>query len=247
MGVVHVVAWAYFLPVEWTGTSPAEWIGRRLPAEWTCLIKCGGGTSPASGMDRAHYMPRRHITCQWNGQAARPIRNKCRGHAAQRPYVRLRPLAYVTCSRPRSSIGSPPGQGAEAYTIRFGHISAPDPRLSLIKAWVFSVPESRDPAVRGPDPTHRGLDPFRGVRFAPVEVLDLTRRFGLHIQGSSTFPWGYGPTVDTLEYIIFSGHVAVPEPSMWWGRALFTTRLEIATWVSRLHTIVRGTPVSGYR
>jgi hypothetical protein len=25
----------------------------RLPVEWIGLIKCGGGTSPASGMDRA--------------------------------------------------------------------------------------------------------------------------------------------------------------------------------------------------
>jgi hypothetical protein len=40
-------------------------------------------------------MPRRHIACQWNGQAARLTLNKCRGHAAQRPYVRLRMLAYV--------------------------------------------------------------------------------------------------------------------------------------------------------
>jgi hypothetical protein len=34
--VVHTAVWAYRLPTEWTG-----------------LIKCGGGTSPASGMDRA--------------------------------------------------------------------------------------------------------------------------------------------------------------------------------------------------
>jgi hypothetical protein len=54
MSVVHAAAWAYCLPVEWTGTPPAEWTGRRLSAEWTCLIKYGGGTSPASGMDRAH-------------------------------------------------------------------------------------------------------------------------------------------------------------------------------------------------
>jgi hypothetical protein len=53
-----------------------------------------------------------------------------------------------------------------------------------------------------------------------VEVLDLTRRPGLYIQGSDTFPWGSGLTVDTLEYIIFSGHVAAPEPSTWWGRTL---------------------------
>jgi hypothetical protein len=63
-----------------------------------------------------------------------------------------------------------------------------------------------------------------------VEILDFTRRSGLYIQGSGTFPWGSGLTADTLEYIIFPGHVAAPEPSAWWGRVLFTTRLEIAAW-----------------
>jgi hypothetical protein len=58
---------------------------------------------------------------------------------------------------------------------------------------------------------------------------------------------GFGPIVDTLECIIFSGHVAAPEPSTWWGRVLFTTRLEIAAWAPCLLTVVRGTPVSGYR
>jgi hypothetical protein len=192
-------------------------------------------------------MPRRYITCQWNGQAARFIRNKCRGRTTQRPYVRLRPLAYVTGSRPRGSIGSPPERGAEAYTVWPRHVSALDPRLALIKSWVFFVPESRDPAVSGSDPTQRGLGPVAGVRFAPAGVLDLTRRFGLHIQGSDTFPWGSGLTVDTLEYIVFSSHVAAPEPSMWCGRVMFTTRLEIAAWAPRLHVVVRGTPVSGYR
>jgi hypothetical protein len=129
-------------------------------------------------------------------------------------------LAYVTCTMPRGSIGAPPERGAEAYTVRSEHVSAPDPRLALIKAWVFSVPESRDPAVSGLDPTQRGPEPILGVQFAPVEVLDLTRRSGLYIQGYGTFPCGSGLTVDTLEYIIFSGHVAPPEPSTWWGRVL---------------------------
>jgi hypothetical protein len=101
-----------------------------------------------------------------------------------------------------------------------GHVSAPDPCLALIKAWVFFVPESRDPAVSGPDPTQRGLDPIRRVRFVPVEVLDLARRSGPYMQGSGTFPWGSGPTVDTLEDIFFSGHVAAPESSTWWGRGV---------------------------
>ena len=54
MSIVHAAVWVYRLPMEWTGTPPAERTGRRLPTKWTGLIKCGGGTSPASGMDRAH-------------------------------------------------------------------------------------------------------------------------------------------------------------------------------------------------
>jgi hypothetical protein len=108
----------------------------------------------------------------------------------QRPYVRLRPLAYVTGCRPRGSIGALPERGAETYTVWSGHVSAPDPRLALIKAWAFFVPESPDPAVSGPDPTQRGPGPVPGVRFMPVEVLDLTRKSGLYTQGSGTLPWG---------------------------------------------------------
>jgi hypothetical protein len=149
-------------------------------------------------------MPRRHIACQ----AVCLIRNKCRGRAAQKP--------YVTGSRPRGSIGSPPERGAGAYTVWSGHVSALDPRLTLIKAWVFFVLESRDLAVSGPDPAQGGPG-------TPVEVVDLTWRSGPYIQGSGTFPWGSGPTIDILEYFIFSGHVATREPPTWWGRALFTT------------------------
>jgi hypothetical protein len=67
------------------------------------------------------------------------------------------------------------------------------------------------------------------------------------MQGSGTSPSGFGPTVDTLEDFVFSGHMAAPELSTWWGRVLFTTRLEIATRAPRLHTVVRGTPILGYR
>jgi hypothetical protein len=66
-------------------------------------------------------------------------------------------------------------------------------------------------------------------------------------QGSGTFTWGPGPTVDTIEYIVSSGHVAAPVPPMWRGQALFATWLEPAAWTPRLHTVVRGTPDSGYR
>jgi hypothetical protein len=53
MGVVHAAVWVYRLPMEWTGTPPAERTGLRLPAKWIGLNKCEGGTSPTSGMDRA--------------------------------------------------------------------------------------------------------------------------------------------------------------------------------------------------
>jgi hypothetical protein len=171
----------------------------------------------------------------------RLIRNKCRGHTAQRPYVRLLPLAYVTGSGPRGSIRSPPERGAEVYTAWSGHVSASDPRLVLIKVRVFFVPESRDPAVSGPDPTQRGPGPTPGVRFVPVEVLDLARRSGPYMQGSGTLPWGSGSTDYTLEDFVFSGHVVAPEPSTWLGWVLFASRLEIAARAPRLHTVVRGT------
>jgi hypothetical protein len=127
------------------------------------------------------------------------------------------------------------------------HVSTLDPCLTLSKAWVFSIIESRDPAVGDPDPTQRGPGPIPGVQVASVGVLVLSRWSGLHVQGSGTFPWGFGPTVDILEYIVFSGHGATPEPSTWWGRVLFTMRLEIAMWAPRLHVVIRGTPVLGYR
>jgi hypothetical protein len=65
--------------------------------------------------------------------------------------------------------------------------------------------------------------------------------------GSGTFPWGSGPTVDTLEDIVFPGHVAALEPPTWRGHVLFVTRLRIAAWTPHLHTIVTGTPFPGYR
>jgi hypothetical protein len=192
-------------------------------------------------------MPRRHVTCQWDRQVARLIRNKCRDRAAQRPYVRLHPLAYVTGSVPRGSIGAPPERGAEAYAVWLGHVLAPDPRLALSKAWVFFVPESRDPAEGGPDPhTERsGTRPGGPVSTCggPGPCPEVRSVYA----GIQHFPMGLRTPADTLECIIFFGHVAAPEPSAWWGRVLFAMRLETATWTPRIHDVVRGTPISGYR
>jgi hypothetical protein len=88
-------------------------------------------------------------------------------------------------------------------------------------------------------PRGLGLHPW-GSRTSPRGPVYIYR-------GSGTLPWRSGLTVDTLEYIIFSSHVAAPGLSTWWGRVLFTTRLEIAVRAPRLYTVVRGTPVSGYR
>jgi hypothetical protein len=75
-------------------------------------------------------MSRRHITCQWIGQAALLIRNKCRGLAAKRPYVRLHPLAYVTCTMSRGSIGAPPKRGEKR--IQYG--------LDTCRLWTTAWP-----------------------------------------------------------------------------------------------------------
>jgi hypothetical protein len=144
-------------------------------------------------------------------------------------------------------MGFPPERGAKAYAIWFGHVSAPDPRLALIKVRVLLLLESWDLVVSDLGPTQGGPVPISGVQSVLVEVLDPARRFRLCIQGSDTFPWGPRPTVDTMEYIVSSSHVAAPVPTTWRGHALFATWLEAATWTSHLHTVLRGTFDSGYR
>jgi hypothetical protein len=136
---------------------------RHIACQWSGrLIKCRGGTSPASVIDRR---------CVLSTINAAP-----RGPEA----LRQAPPAGLRHG-PRGSIGSPPERGAEVYMVWSGHVSAPDPRLALIKAWVFFVPESRDPAEGGPDPTQRGLGPISGVWSIPAEVLDPARRFSPHM------------------------------------------------------------------
>jgi hypothetical protein len=70
----------------------------------------------------------------------------------------------------------------------------------------------------GPHTGRSGSIP--GVWFTHVEVLDQTWRPEPYIQGFGTFPWGSGLTGDASEYVTFSGHVAVPDPPMWWGQVL---------------------------
>jgi hypothetical protein len=96
-------------------------------------------------------------------------------------------------------------------------MSLPDPCLS--RAWVFSAPESRDPAAGSPDPTQRGPGPVPEVRVAPAGALDLPPEVCSSCTGVRCLPHnGSGPTVHILEYVSFPGHVATPEPSTWRGR-----------------------------
>ena len=91
----------------------------------------------------------------------------------------------------------------------------------------------------GPDPIRGGPDPIPGVQLAHVEVRDQPWGSGLYIRGSGALPWGPGLTVDALEYVTFSGHVAALDPPMWWGRALLWTqnsRLRLGRAVAWSHT-----------
>jgi hypothetical protein len=63
--------------------------------------------------------------------------------------------------------------------------------------------------------------------------------------GSGTFPWGSGPTVDTLGDIVSSGRVAASELPTWRGRVLFTARLEIAARAPCLYVVVRVPMIQG--
>jgi hypothetical protein len=44
------------------------------------------------------------------------------------------PVGLRHVHMPRGGIGAPPERGVEAYAVWSGHVSAPDPRLALIKA-----------------------------------------------------------------------------------------------------------------
>jgi hypothetical protein len=108
------------------------------------------------------------------------------------------------------------------------------------------------PSVLGPrygwsGPYSEGSRPHPRNLARYLGVSDRIRGSGLCVHGSGASSWRSGPTDCTLGYIIFSGHVAPLGPSTWWGRVLFTARLEIAARAPCLHTVVRGTPDSGYR
>jgi hypothetical protein len=120
----------------------------------------------------------------------------------------------------------------------------------------------------GPDPIRRGPVPILGVWSVHVGVLD-------HLEGSDCISRGpalsHGGPDSLLTPWSISLSLATWRPrsrprggvrrcclprvvAQGWGESWssltyssLTTRLKIAAWVLRLHTVVRGTLVSGYR
>jgi hypothetical protein len=137
------------------------------------------------------------------------------------------------------------GSGSVRGMVRTRVSSGPPPGLGQCMS--ILCPGILGPCCEWPGPCTGGSGTRPRGSGTPVEVLDLARRSGSYVQGSGTSPWGSGPSVDILEYIVLSGHVAALELSTRWGRVLFTARLEIAARAPCLHTVVRGTPDSGYR
>jgi hypothetical protein len=106
---------------------------------------------------------------------------------AQRPYIKLRPLAYVTGNKPRGSIGSPPERGAQTHRIKPGHVSVLDPclgqgilcpRTSLWMARTL-LGGIRTPS-KGPDTLIGSPGPYSGVRVVRTKV----RRFLVEVRSN---------------------------------------------------------------
>jgi hypothetical protein len=111
-----------------------------------------------------------------------------------------------------------------SHQTRSGHVSVPDPRLGPVQGPCMFCPRTLGPHCgrsgshtggskshpRGPACTCGGPEPTLEIRIAYLGVWRS--------------PWGSGLIVDALEYITFSGHVAAPDPPMWWSRALLWTQ-----------------------
>jgi hypothetical protein len=147
-------------------------------------------------------------------------------------------LAYVTGNEPRGRIGSPPERGAHAQSKAWTRVNT-GPLLTP------GFPLSRDLLA--------GRTLLRGI-WTPSKGL------GMLTWESRAVIWGpgcaYRGPVPLAEFrfnwyilgcIIFFRHKAPLELPTWWGRALFTAWLGNVVWAPRLHTVVRGTPDSGYR
>jgi hypothetical protein len=137
MSTVRHAARAHCLTIYWTGASPAGWLWRHLPAEWTGRIKCRWGTSPVSRVDR------RRVLSTINADTAQP-RGLTSGSAR---WLMSRATSHVTASGLRLS-GERKRTGLD--TCQY---------WTLAYARVSHVPG----ACCGSDLTRRDLDSFQGT------------------------------------------------------------------------------------
>jgi hypothetical protein len=147
-------------------------------------------------------------------------------------------LAYVTGNEPRGRIGSSPERGAHAQSKAWTRVST-GPLLTP------GFPLSRDLVVA------RTL--LRGIWTPSKGLSMLTWESRAVIGGPGCAYRGPVPLAEVrfkwyiLGCIIFLRHMAPLERPTWWVRALFTAWLGNVVWAPRLHTVVRGTPYSGYQ
>jgi hypothetical protein len=120
--------------------------------------------------------------------------------AVRSPYVRLRPLAYITGGGPRGSIGSPPGREAEVFMMGSRHVSASDPAWSLTRALSTFRPSASGPRRERSGPFAKGYGSHLGgpicTRGGPRPPL------GVLFANLGGLPWGSGLTADAQEYSI---------------------------------------------
>jgi hypothetical protein len=155
-------------------------------------------------------------------------------------WLKPRAVCHVAATGLRLSGG---GAGAyagwsETHQTRSGHVSAPNPRLGPVQGPSIFCPGTLGPHcgrfgphTRGSRSHSRGLACTRGLG-PTLEVRTI-------YPGVRHLPWGSGLTVEALGYITSSGHVAAPDPPMWWGQALLWTqssRSRLDRAMARSHT-----------
>jgi hypothetical protein len=141
------------------------------------------------------------------------------------------PAGLFTGNEPRGRIGSPPEWGAHAQ-------SKARPRVSTGPLLMPGFPLSLDLVA---------AQTFLEEIWTPSKGPDMLTRESRAIIGGPGCAYR-GPTrLIHPGCIIFPCHMVPLELPMWWGRALFTVWLGNGVRAPRLHTVVRGTPDSGYR
>jgi hypothetical protein len=196
--------------------SPTEWgqVCRLLDDSDAFCQRIGHG---ALNAERA-----RHPSVWW--QAARPLRNKCRGCTAVWALRQARPVGL--CNRPQAT------------------------RQQRVSAWAGSVGQGLD-TCRHQTPSHAGVLLFSGPCQGPdLTRRDLACPLG----SSGPVRTGVRcPSAEvrthrcTLGSIIFHCHVVPLNLPMWWGRVPPSVWPGGVVRVQRLHTVEEGTPDSGYR